>query len=969
MTTHNYTEKDASFQCNNPDCKASRSLDAMQEQAVARGMAFAHCGETIFQILDCCEPSCNGKIVISSDPNNPALDMRDLVLAPLPSPLTNAVEQSWFLRNREKWHKFLRFKVITAWDKSLFSEIDFINAFNFPSTEQFSFPFPENSFSISEELFYEYLNLEIDSGCTILRRLLPNNHKYRMLLTCLAPYKIREILSAEAAVADGLSIEDLKYRRNAIMTFMENAKGKPIGEYIKDILATKKVFLPDYSIINDLIDTELPLKMSFASEQLWNIVFKNGFDHQLDLFFNKFADSIINPIATQLSLSEKRKDLLKWHMEASHGKALFVDAPMGLGKTYSIVETLSKNSALSAVIFMPTNKLCQEIVENLKRGIAQQKKIDPFEVQRHQEKVYDDNGSPKAGEDGLFEYNFKRNFLEDEVYYADGINPNECLHFEEIAKRYSENWISKKDICKNCKTQINCRYLLHQEKLLKSRIVVTTHQQYDLFYSTPNLAFYHEHNSNEKLQRDFFIIDEDIVVSKCYQPTAMDKPRLKAFIATISDFMTNPNNLKGNPIPEVAVANIESVLSRFERCDTSAIVPPIDPDFQIPDYVAESWNALGADHYHIIPETLDWSESIGNHLSLIENAIKKGFVVQSYEKTFNTNGQKAVIKIKKAYLPNPKFYDLSNLPPHVFFDGTMLDQQFISNKIRNVEIKKFTIDVEPIWDIKLYQNIWTDLPKTRIDIDKKKVQSVINDIIVENGIDKKYFIVTNKELRDSYLEDWIKHEFPGINLVISHYGNLRGVNDAKDCDVGIMLGSYLPPDAVEISMAIDFIQGHLDKNRIMPTCGVDYLWTFAGNNFQRRYNDKFSIVGDLAKAYRQSEHRQALARTRYLFHDVDFYVLSKDLVGDYEPFFNQIETNDFRNDLFFKKKRSDNKYSDVKAAVDDWLSKHPTVNQTDIYINYGIRRQTVGPYLEEMYNSGLLSKKSKKVYKLANKTD
>jgi hypothetical protein len=39
---------------------------------------------------------------------------------------------------------------------------------------------------------------------------------------------------------------------------------------------------------------------------------------------------------------------------------------MGLGKTYSIVEALASNPDLSAVIFMPTNKLCKEIIENLK---------------------------------------------------------------------------------------------------------------------------------------------------------------------------------------------------------------------------------------------------------------------------------------------------------------------------------------------------------------------------------------------------------------------------------------------------------------------------------------------------------------------------------------------------------------------------------------------------------------------------
>jgi hypothetical protein len=44
---------------------------------------------------------------------------------------------------------------------------------------------------------------------------------------------------------------------------------------------------------------------------------------------------------------------------------------------------------------------------------------------------------------------------------------------------------------------------------------------------------------------------------------------------------------------------------------------------------------------------------------------------------------------------------------------------------------------------------------------------------------------------------------------------------------------------------------------------------------------------------RLSEQRQALARTRYIYHDVDFYIISKDRVTEYEPFFSDIEVEPF----------------------------------------------------------------------------
>jgi len=49
---------------------------------------------------------------------------------------------------------------------------------------------------------------------------------------------------------------------------------------------------------------------------------------------------------------------------------------------------------------------------------------------------------------------------------------------------------------------------------------------------------------------------------------------------------------------------------------------------------------------------------------------------------------------------------------------------------------------------------------------------------------------------------------------------------------------------------------------------------------QRKYLEKYAVVDELVKALRLSEQRQALARTRYLSHDVDLYVVSKDLVSD-----------------------------------------------------------------------------------------
>ena len=196
--------------------------------------------------------------------------------------------------------------------------------------------------------------------------------------------------------------------------------------------------------------------------------------------------------------------------------------------------------------------------------------------------------------------------------------------------------------------------------------------------------------------------------------------------------------------------------------------------------------------------------------------------------------------------------------------------------------------------------------------------------------------------------------------IITHYGNLRGINEAKSCDIGIMLGSFLPPDAVEIAMALEFIQDKLPKV-VLPT--ENNLWTWRESNSVRTYKDDYAIVDEMAKTYRLSEHRQAIARTRYLFHDVDFYVLSKDPVESYG--LPKAETDQFKADIFPpRKKRNDTKCEEVKKAALDWLQDHDTVNATVIHENYGIGRRKAGEWLKVLCAEGIFEKAGKTKYKL-----
>ena len=193
--------------------------------------------------------------------------------------------------------------------------------------------------------------------------------------------------------------------------------------------------------------------------------------------------------------------------------------------------------------------------------------------------------------------------------------------------------------------------------------------------------------------------------------------------------------------------------------------------------------------------------------------------------------------------------------------------------MKNINFDKLSIDIQPIWRYEIKQNINTDLPKNKVSKLQKKIKKYVKDILETNGKKKDYFIVTSKTIRENYLEPYLRNQFHDYYLVFGHYGNLRGINDAQDCDVCIMLGGFDPSDAVEIAMAIEFIKDKLKQDKILATYGN--LWAWSKTNSIRKYHDEFSVIEELAHAFKFSEYKQALARTRYISHDTKFYIILK----------------------------------------------------------------------------------------------
>ena len=101
----------------------------------------------------------------------------------------------------------------------------------------------------------------------------------------------------------------------------------------------------------------------------------------------------------------------------------FEICPMGVGKTYSIAKVLADRTDLSAVVFMPTLKLCSKLVDAIKGNIVSNNSgvINDYPGEYYDYPLCDNEGNDITDEFGDSIRTFMPDFLEHEVYFADGI--------------------------------------------------------------------------------------------------------------------------------------------------------------------------------------------------------------------------------------------------------------------------------------------------------------------------------------------------------------------------------------------------------------------------------------------------------------------------------------------------------------------------------------------------------------------
>ena len=676
--------------------------------------------------------------------------------------------------------------------------------------------------------------------------------------------------------------------RNEILEYVLKRIDKSLFMLFKDPPQyIAEYFIKLMAIVDNMPPTTHETKIKFFNEV--NNECKEHLDLELDN--NRLLTSEDPEYALWVELSSKvfekiindayyhayRKKLEAWIYRAKGNSRdpIVVKAPLGIGKTVAIAVALNKNKDKSAIIFMPRIELC--------------------------EKLHD-------------------RFDKTECYLIEGVTRGNCDYFEEVLQHRYER-IGKGSVCDDCekKKKKECKIISQYKEARKYRIIITTHAQYKRFYQAQLMPdeWGWEYKTDRCKPRDFFVIDENIFFDF-----------MKSCTVTNDEFQRDiglilKSKIKFDyPLKE----RLRLLARKVANCNVSSLIAPLDRDIMrlLSSADIKRWGK-------IMGEASRKDKLIIRNLrDLYLTAIQYGLVVRMRQ----PDRKKPMVK--ELYFFEPFHIDLNIqdekenkiIPRHVFFDATEVKEEVFNFYFPGVKRKEIEIDVPSLGRIPTIK-YEEDLSKSSFRSKTSKrvgTKRFLNKIIDKHGDDIGYFVISIKERRD-FIIDCFKHreiytkgseeakDKKGY-LVVCHYGAQAGMNDAEECRVGILLGTFrLPTEAIAYS-ALPYIQDKLDLNKIYRIKGDILLRT--DRQKARVYHDRFSYLEEFDFWRRSVEQEQGIGRVRHLYHDVDFYAVTKDNIKGYWMYKdadNLITMDDLSNRIFTQKERKDSKRHEFERVA------------------------------------------------------
>ncbi|MDY6953994.1 MAG: hypothetical protein SWE60_21020, partial [Thermodesulfobacteriota bacterium] len=354
------------FVCENPECNEAYGQEEFKDLLRLWGVVYADCGNFIYQGITC--RKCKKTSLKPLPRDNPLVDLRDFIIVPNSNPAANTWEQFIQRERMADEHDFLKFKSIPAWEDETIGYVDLVNRYPSDSYALYTTPGVPYLMMIPGDVERKQ-EKENETGEIQLRRLYPDTPRFRNLMVCLSPSRISRVEIDEEGLSPKWSEGDPKQigeKRIAWIEILKDTAGESLREAVRSRLAEKGDADFDDHLFQEALERNLWLSEYDPGEALAHLSAQVGFEETIWQHFQDAVGPIIYPISTEIALERSRHKVLAWTTRAEREKALFVDGPLGLGRLYALPEALVEDETLSAILFMPTHRLSQEIVRYLK---------------------------------------------------------------------------------------------------------------------------------------------------------------------------------------------------------------------------------------------------------------------------------------------------------------------------------------------------------------------------------------------------------------------------------------------------------------------------------------------------------------------------------------------------------------------------------------------------------------------------
>lgn len=427
-------------------------------------------------------------------------------------------------------------------------------------------------------------------------------------------------------------------------------------------------------------------------------------------------------------------------------------------------------------------------------------------------------------------------FSSDHYAYAMyGFDEMDCLDNIQGKARHSVCPMFTSNFKYNCRHVKECRYF-NQEKLQKKfPVLIITKKRVNLNFD--KLERYKCFGENDSMKRNILIFDEKPSI------VSIKELALKQF-QKYNDTVQNKLEKLENP----AILNefnhaVARVKKLFDKAEKRRLFKVVDKDFRFSEAFLTEYRKHFSDFTKLIseyPQILECIFRNGGHSEVTRTSIK--LITNAYHNYSEINGFKTLI-----------------------FDGTAdMDLEYNHDKFNTLSLKP----------IRTYEgleiNICKTVKATKTSLsDSEKIKAFCDDValICREYPNSKIYIPTFKDIEVEIIEhlaDYLKSE----QVMIAHYGETRGTNKFKGCDIVAICGILHKSEDHYIAKARAIYEQREEKLEDIRCINVGKVRRFNDNRIEAvKLLDMLSDYSQEIKRSCQRDNTRNVNGKVFIFHD------------------------------------------------------------------------------------------------------